>query len=86
VIFRVELSNDARRYMRRCDPKMRERLDTRLRQLAINPYATSKLLEGGSGLRRSRVGDIRILFEMDLDIGQVYIAFIGPRGDIYKGL
>lgn len=67
---------------------MQERIVERLRQICEEPLSSeySDALHGRSdGLRRARVGDLRILFYLDEVIEVVDVTDIGPRGDFYKG-
>jgi mRNA-degrading endonuclease RelE of RelBE toxin-antitoxin system len=53
----------------------------------MNPYdpAVSIPLRGRSdGLRRARVGGLRILFYVEDEIQVVSVTRIAPRGDVYK--
>lgn len=52
--------------------------------LNVPPEGDIKTLKGYSGLYRLRIGNYRIVFEIDHDEQIVYIQAIGNRGDIYK--
>jgi mRNA-degrading endonuclease RelE of RelBE toxin-antitoxin system len=62
----------------------RERLRRKFEELKADPFEAqnSKPLKGRNDQRSARVGNLRILFQVDdLDI---IVAAIGPRGQIYK--
>lgn len=79
----VKLSNSAAKYLAKLDKSTRRRITTRLNELANAPLdlRLSYPLKGASK-RSSRVGDYRILFEIDQEI--LVVADIGPRGQIYR--
>lgn len=61
----MRLYRPARRYLERCDRPTQKRLIERIEALSENPYSHSKLLENAQGKRSSRVGKLRIIFEVD---------------------
>lgn len=85
--YRVELSPAARAYLRRLDRTTQQRIDGRIHQLSEDPYGLqSKPLAGLPGLRSSRVGRWRIIFEVDEGASMVNVIRIGSRGQVYRGL
>lgn len=85
--YRVHVASSARRYIRRLERRASDRVVTRLRDLADNPYEPriSKPLHGRlSGLRSSDIDWLRILYDVDDSAQLVSVLDIGPRGDIYK--
>ena len=48
------------------------------------PARGVKMLTGAHGLLRIRVGDYRILYQVDDERRLVRIAAVGHRGDIYR--
>ena len=81
------LSDEAAKMLLRVDAKLRARLQKRFRQLAVNPYdpRLSSPLTDRPGIRKSRVGDWRILFTVNRDQALVQIATVGARGQVYRG-
>jgi mRNA interferase RelE/StbE len=68
-------------------PKSRQRqLAGQIDALAEDPYQAAGVskLEGEEKLYRKRVGDYRILFEIDSTKKVVTIAKIGHRSDVYR--
>lgn len=84
--YTVRISNPVAAYLERLDGSIRKRIVERLRQLAEDPLAHSKPLSGVGGLRSSRVGDYRIILEVEGDQLLVLIVRIGPRGQVYRNL
>ncbi len=60
----------------------------RIDEIAASPFsgAISKPLHEAGGLRSARVGDLRIVYEVDEAVRVVEIVEIGPRGDVYRSL
>lgn len=58
----------------------------KLRQLAVDPYATNNnvtKLQGREGYRL-RVGDWRVIYEIRDECLTILVLDIGPRGGIYR--
>ena len=73
------------RYLERLQPNTQERIIAALELLLIDPSRSDlKPLKGRSGWRL-RVGDYRVLLQVDQEANLFVITSIGPRGDVYKG-
>lgn len=82
------LSRESQRDLRQSSTAVRARLTRRIQQLPADPFATniSKALHGPlEGMRSSRVGELRIIYEVVQDRLVISVIRIGPRGDIYRG-
>jgi len=86
VTFRTILSHEAAKTLLRADAKLRARIQKRIHDLAEEPFDArlSAQLVGRPGVRKSRVGDWRILFTVDRENGILYVAAIDTRGQVYK--
>jgi mRNA-degrading endonuclease RelE of RelBE toxin-antitoxin system len=86
VRFDYQFTRPAERRFSRLSAGDQRRVLARLERLCDDPFATgvSKALHGPlTGVRSSRVGALRILYEIR---GATLFAVldVGPRGDIYK--
>jgi len=72
--------------LERCDRPTQRRLIERIEALSENPYSHSKLLENAQGKRSSRVGKLRIIFEVDEQERLLHVLTIAPRGEVYRRL
>ena len=82
--WRYILLKSAERYLKRIQPKSRQRIFEELDKLLSDPTQVDfKKLKGRSGYRL-RVGDYRVLIEIKREERLLIITNIGPRGDIYK--
>ena len=82
--WRYILLKSAERYLKRIQPKSRQRIFEELDKLLRDPTQVDlKKLKGRSGYRL-RVGDYRVLIEIKREERLFIITNIAPRGDIYK--
>ncbi len=87
MAYEVRLSRQAEAALRRLDPNLHDRILRRLRDLADDPYGPStKRLTNAGGLRSARVGDRRIIYDVDEANQVVNVSAIGPRGSIYRDI
>lgn len=67
-------------------PPFQRRLIHRIDALAHTPHQLSKPLVNLKGLRSSRVGSLRIIFEVHEKTKPIHVYTIDPRGRVYRGL
>lgn len=88
MAWRIELSETASKQLAKLDKVEAKRITKFLRQrLAVieNPRSTGKALTGPlGGLWRYRVGDYRVICEIQDGVLCVLVVKIGIRGDVYK--
>jgi mRNA interferase RelE/StbE len=85
LAYRIELTPRAQRDFKALDGSVRGRIKQRIDSLAENPYPQGiKKLEGEDELYRLRVGDYRILYQVQGKVLLVLIIGIGHRRDIYR--
>ncbi len=85
MTYSVLLSRQARRYFEAAPLPLARRLGGIFETLESSPMPPqSKSLKGTlKGLCRIRVGNIRVVYEVNEPNHEVRIIKIGPRGDIY---
>jgi mRNA interferase RelE/StbE len=87
VAYRLLIRPAAERDLRALTPTILERVDARIRALAENPRPHGfERLRGPQGGFRLRVGDYRILYDVDDAQQMVMIARVRHRRDVYRGL
>ena len=65
--------------------KMQERIDSAIEALESDPRASGvKKLKSQRDLYRIRVGDYRIIYEIQDAVLVVLIVKVGKRGDVYR--
>ena len=83
--YRVTLTATAVKERRRIDVTVRQRIDQTLRSLQSDPRPSGvKKLSGQYQDWRVRVGDYRILYEIDDDQQKITVWRIAHRRDVYR--
>jgi mRNA interferase RelE/StbE len=80
----LRLTRRAEKEMARLDPPVRQRITNAIRALAIKPdQATGVRKLSGQPGSRLRVGDWRVLFEINRERHEIVIYRVQPRGRAY---
>ena len=83
-MYRLEVSHTAHRQIRRLPAQTQERVNSVITRLAENPRPPgAKKLTARDGYR-VRVGDYRILYQVDDGAKVVIIYRVMSRGDVYR--
>jgi mRNA interferase RelE/StbE len=83
--YEVRLTTSARRQLRSLEPQVRDRLEPSLRSLVKDPRpAGVTALQGRRGYLRIRVGDYRIVYQVQDDVLLVLVVQIGHRREVYR--
>jgi len=83
-VYRLEVSHIAHRQIRRLPAQTQERVNRVIARLAENPRLPgTKKLTAREGYR-VRVGDYRILYQVDDEAKVVTIYRVMARGDVYQ--
>ena len=84
MAYRLEFTTAAARQLRKLDESIQLRLAPHLNSLPENPRpAGSKKLKGTVGYRL-RVGDYRILYEIEDTPSRILIVKIAHRREVYR--
>lgn len=88
MAFRIELSRRAEKEITRIrDRKLLLRLSEAIDALGVEPRpAGSVKMSGFADRWRVRVGDWRIVYEIEDGRLVVLILAVAPRGEVYKGM
>lgn len=88
MCYSVEFSTNANRFMKKLDNYTKAMIKNWINKNlegCINPFQQGKPLVGDkSGLWRYRVGDYRLICEVQQDKVVILVVEIGHRRDIYK--
>ncbi|MBX5320906.1 MAG: type II toxin-antitoxin system RelE/ParE family toxin [Candidatus Bathyarchaeota archaeon] len=82
MTFTVLLHPKAARELEKIEDTIKARIVERLRDLKDNPERVGKLLKH-SNFWSIRVGDYRVIYEIDRTKKQVIVLFIGHRKKVY---
>ena len=86
MAYRVELTPDARKSLKRVPADVQERVLAALFLLGQTPRPSSvKKLSDKRDLYRIRVGDYRVLYRIQDTVLLVLVVKIGHRRDVYRG-
>ena len=85
-MFRIALSKEALKYYNRVSIVTAARLDRCFAGLESDPLKSSnvKSLKGIAGKYRYRIGNLRVIYELDNANNTVYVIAILPRGQAYR--
>ena len=87
-MYQVYVTSRARKQLRRIDPQYHTRLKELLISLQSNPipYKINDIvkMEGKVDTYRIRIGDIRIMYEINLHDKEINVLAIVPRSSAYK--
>ena len=82
IIFKKEAAKSLEKLPRNVAKLIREKLDA----IATNPYAdhsNARKLQGRDGYRL-RVGDWRVIYEIQNDQLVILVLRVAPRGEVYR--
>ena len=82
--YSIRIRNSARRELAQLPREARERVIAAIDALGEQPLAGSPLKGGLRGLRRQRVGDYRILYELLDDELVVLVVRVAHRRESYR--
>lgn len=86
MAYRIELTPAAQRDLRSLDRPLLRRIDAKIRALAEDPRPLGvEKLTGEGNIYRVRVGDYRILYQIDDAVVIVLVVRVRHRRDVYRG-
>jgi len=84
MTFDVRYSNRSKKFLRKADKVIVKRVIEKIEKLRENPVIhDTKTVEGSKGLFRVRVGDYRILYEVDYKNNLLGIIKIDKKPRVY---
>ena len=85
--YQVEIKNSAAKALKRIPKAQRIRIVEKIDSIAENlPNPETTKMKGNNPFHRVRVGDYRIVYEIQEEILIILIVKIGHRKDIYRNL
>ncbi|MEH2231727.1 MAG: type II toxin-antitoxin system RelE/ParE family toxin [Nostoc sp.] len=83
--YEVKFSRGAKKQFRKLPIDVQQRIQTKINYLAIEPRPNwVKKLQADDNSYRIRVGDYRVVYEIDDDVLVVTVIKVGHRSEIYK--
>lgn len=85
-MFRVEYSRDALKALLRMPSNTARLVRIKVEQLAADPFAPNNNVKRLKGMDafRLRVGDWRVVYEIDRRMIVIFVVRIGPRSSVYE--
>ena len=85
MTYKVEITPAAKRQIKKLIQSVQLAIVERLEQLAENPRPPGVLkMQGAESLYRIRVGDYRIIYEIQDQTLLIAVVKVGHRGDVYR--
>jgi mRNA interferase RelE/StbE len=85
--FRVEFAGSAEKDLRRCSPELAAKIVRRIEVLQGDPIPRqSQKLRGTERTYRLRVGDYRVIYEVEPGMHVIVIYYIRHRREAYRQL
>lgn len=87
MAWRIEVDKDVQRAMRKMDRQVARRITSKLREISLldDPRSTGKALVGNmAGLWRYRVGDYRIVCDIEDAALLVLVVDVAHRREVYR--
>jgi len=83
--YAIGFARSARKQLQVLDRALALRIVGRIESLAVTPRPMGCVkLEGGTGLWRIRVGDYRVIYEIDDDRCRIDVSAVRHRRDAYR--
>ena len=85
-MFDVKYSNQATKFLKKADKILIKRLINKIEELRVEPILRETIIVEGYKEKtyRVRVGDYRILYEVDYKLNKIGIIKIDKRSKVYK--
>lgn len=86
-VYTVLVKKDPERIMRKLPADLRRRIQQAINALADDPrHAGVVAIKGLSSTYRVRVGDWRIIYQVQDNVLIVLVLEVAPRGEVYRKL
>lgn len=87
MAWRIEIDKSVQRSMKKLDKEIARRIVAKLREISQleDPRSMGKgLVENKSGLWRYRVGDYRIVVDIEDDVLLILVVDVAHRSEVYR--
>ena len=82
--FEIYATKRFRKEFNKLDEKVRSRIKKRIAELQNNPYLGIPLTAQFKGKYKLRIGDYRVIYEVDFQNSKIFLVAIGPRKNVYN--
>ncbi|MGB3203883.1 MAG: type II toxin-antitoxin system RelE/ParE family toxin [Crinalium sp.] len=85
MTYQIELTKGALKQLKKLPTDIRERIDLKIQELAVNPRPDGvKKIEGDLSLYRIRIGDYRVIYQIQDDVLLVIVVKVKHRREVYR--
>ena len=84
MAYRIEVSPAAERKIRKLEATVRRKVLNKIEALGRNPRPTGVEKLTDTGVYRVRVGDYRIIYDIEDKVTTVLVLKVGDRKEIYE--
>ena len=81
--FEIYATKRFSKEFKKLDEKIRERIKNKIRELKENPNLGIPLIAEFRGKYKLRIGDYRVIYEIDYQNERIYLVAVGARRKIY---
>lgn len=84
-MFKILLGSPSRRFLKKCEKEVNNRIIKKIKELAIEPFPTDckRVVGREEKVFRIRVGDYRIQYVVFYDKNEILISDIDKRSRVY---
>lgn len=83
MVWEIKWSSTAEKQLSKIDEKNAQRIVTKLEEIIENPHAFTEKLQGFD-LYKLRVGDYRVIMNLELQKMIIFVVETGHRSKIYR--
>jgi len=84
MIFQIIWSESAAKKLKKLDKTVAKRIFKKVSELSENPYHSDVTKIIGNSYFRLRIGDYRVIFDIQNDMLRMLILNVGHRKNVYK--
>ena len=85
TLYKIKWKRSAKKELKKLDKQVISRILQAVENLANDPYSSdSKKLVGSDAIYRIRVGDYRIIYNIESSVLTIEIIKVGHRREIYR--
>ena len=83
MIFDIYATKRFQKEFNKLEGEVRDRIRKKVAELQDNPYLGIPLTAQFKGKYKLRVGDYRVIYEIDFQNSRIFLVAVGPRKTIY---
>ena len=81
--FEIYATKRFQKEFNKLEEKMQDRIKNKVAELQGSPYLGIPLTAQFKGKYKLRVGDYRVIYEIDFQSSRIFLVAVGPRKTVY---